>query len=133
MLSANHPLLKVNPVIQFCIAFFIGAIGIILAKMQLLTMSNDWNAVCTAVLLYICMNAILGLFQDNPFKYIGLSILMYVVLIVVFLFLGKYNWMDSIRTTTSQQLVILASTIFYIVISVITQFIRLIYINTQHL
>jgi hypothetical protein len=59
--------------------------------------------------------------------------LMYVLLIVVFLFLGKYNWMDSIRTTTSQQLVILASTIFYIVISVITQFIRLIYINTQHL
>lgn len=133
MLNANHPLLKVNPVIQYLAIIAIVGIAIVLANAKLYTNSNDWNVVCFGLLFYIVINVILGIFQYNAIKYVALSILCYIVLIFTFLLLGKFGAIDSIKTTSSQQLVILASTVFYVVVSVISQLLRIIYIHTQNI
>jgi hypothetical protein len=133
MLNANHPLLKINPVIQFISILTIVVVAVLVSKTNLYHNSNDWNVVCFGLLFYIIINVVLGIFQYKVLQYLGLSLLVYVALIFSFLFMGKFGFIDSIRTTTSHKLVILASTVFYVVLTVISQLIRLLYTQTQKL
>lgn len=133
MLDPKHKLLKVNPVIQFAIILTIVAAGLLLSKSSLLKIGNDWDIVCYAMLIYICMNCILGIFQLKTIPYLPLSFVVYIALLFSFLLLGKFHIIDSIKTTSSQQLVLLACTVFYIVISVVTQLIRFFYKHSQHI
>lgn len=133
MLNANHPLLKVNPVIQFISILTIVTIAIMLSKMNIYHNSNDWNVVCFGLLFYIIINVVLGIFQNKVLLYVGLSILIYVALLFCFLFMGKFGLIDSIRTTSSHKMVILASTVFYVVLTVLSQLIRILYIQTQNI
>ncbi|MEI6310885.1 MAG: hypothetical protein WCP57_01370 [Bacteroidota bacterium] len=101
--------------------------------MNLYHNSNDWNVVCFGLLFYIIINVLLGIFQYKVLQYIGLSILIYIALLFCFLFMGKFGLIDSIRTTTSHKMVIVASTVFYLVLTVISQLIRILYTQTQNI
>ena len=131
MLNANHPLLKLNPVIQFIIVLTIVCITIALAKLHLFANANDWNIICFGLLFFVFINAILGIFQNQVLKYIGLSIVSYILLLAIFLFMGKFQWIDSIRKSSTPQLIIIISALFYMVLTVVTQIIRVLYIQTQ--
>lgn len=133
MLNANHPLLRVNPVIQSIIVLTIVCITIALAKIHLFANANDWNIVCFGMLFYVFINAILGIFQNQVLKYIGLSILCYVLLVTIFLFMGKFHWIDSIKKSTTPQLILMISAMFYMVLTVVTQIVRILYIQTQNI
>lgn len=127
MFTDNKSFINIHPVIQFVVCLLLMLFCVIIHKISSTLLPNVWIGLCACLLFFSFCNCIIGIFQKDTIKYIFISILFFTALLFSSLLLGKMGIVESIRHQHSAQLLLVITVLFYIVITGVSQIVRLLY------